>query len=113
MQSNKTMLRKVYDENKQMFHLKFGKNCELHHIWGRVGIFLACPHFFSPEKRNHQLNWLRVKELKERTLEDKICAEGNFRKWTGCFRKDLFLECSWCAMPFVKLWRYKNDKFIS
>ena len=91
-------VRKEYERQKKLFHGNpFNYNQELHHIWGRIGVFLGCPRFLIAGDKGHHKNigWLKIQ--RSLTQAEKLIMQNNYVKGLGC-EKDVFEECRECLI---------------
>jgi hypothetical protein len=95
-----TNIQKEYNKQKKLFHsnpVNFGK--ELHHIFGRVGLFRCCRHFLIAGKKLHHEDIKWVYDLRDKMMLDKLKAEKNHFK--GFCKETIFSDCDGCLV----LWR--------
>jgi hypothetical protein len=69
----------------------FGK--EIHHVFGRWGIFKCCPLFLIPLTKTQHNDYKLLKKLREEKRELAEKVKNNYVKVLGCQK---IIDKNWC-----------------
>ena len=91
------LYHKAYKFNLVWWKRKFDpySKYETHHIYGRTGIMLCCPIFWTLAKHGHQDDWKWVGDLKEAFRPLYHLVKKNEMLGSGCYEQ-IRGECSLC-----------------
>ena len=91
--------KKAYELSKIWFHsLPENIGLELHHVWGRVGIFLCCRIGMVGLTRGEHNSWEILKEIRHEMVGKKLMVMDNYDRMTGKCREIIDVKCEKCAM---------------
>lgn len=96
-------IEKAYSINKKWFHgIDWHKGCELHHIFGRVGIFKACRLNMAALTREEHANSLITDYLREDSYALRLQIQKNYNRTTGKCDKKINVQCEGCPLTDTK-----------
>ena len=100
-----TDIQKAYNFNKIWFHsLPENKNMQLHHVWGRVGIFLCCRQGFIGLTVSEHNSWKVLKQLRYENVGLKMMVMGNYDKTRVYCSERINEKCENCLLdPLTKV----------
>lgn len=93
------LIDKAWKYNSAFLHGIF-KNKQMHHIYGRIGIYKCCLLFIIPLTIAEHNDWKWLKWLRDCNREEKLNFDKKYSKNKGCPVGD-YLACEDCYI-------YKN-----